>query len=394
MMALKEFAMAQLKHDGTTCSRLGQSTVLIFLLLTLSAPLVHGFDDADAPRIKEPVTDLAGVLKPKQHAQLSSALLAMREKNGVQMAILTVASLPPQVPIEDYALAVAQRWRGGSAERDDGVLLVLAMNDRKSRLEVGYGLEGWLPDGKARKILDEMRPALRAGKTHGALKGAVTDIATALSPLKAGESKPLGGRVLGGAIWLTQWVGPALSILISFFFGFIVATAFRQRRPLLPAWSIALHRFRWWLLVLAALLPGLLYFWWQSHIAGYQGLGVALQSVVFVIYGATFGAALSMRWVQWGACIVPVPSLLMLVFIYPPIDPITATVGSLMVGLFFAVVLLGVLVGRSQGGGGVHSGGATASTSGGGSGSSAASSGSGYDGDGGSFGGGGASSGW
>ena len=81
----------------------------------------------------------------------------------MQMAVLFVDSTGP-VPIEDFSITVAESWEGGSSERDDGVLLVFAIDDRRNRLEIGYGLEPLISDTYASRMLWDARPLLRDGR--------------------------------------------------------------------------------------------------------------------------------------------------------------------------------------------------------------------------------------
>jgi len=140
---------------------------LAALLLTSSALA------ADPPAITGPITDLAGALSADSRAALDAFLKRYRAATGVQMAVLLVGTTG-EVPIEDYARAVFSRWGGGDPARDDGLLLVLALEDRRNRLHTGYGLEGVLPDGRCARILAEARPRLRANDWSGAIQQIVT----------------------------------------------------------------------------------------------------------------------------------------------------------------------------------------------------------------------------
>ena len=127
------------------------------------------------PTIDTPVTDQARLLTPAEREAISARLVDHRVATGVQIAVLTVRTTHG-VPIEDFALKVAEAWGGGSEKRSDGVLLVLAIDDRRSRLEVGYDLEAKISDGKARLILDDMKPALRGGQYGTAISRAVANV--------------------------------------------------------------------------------------------------------------------------------------------------------------------------------------------------------------------------
>ncbi len=123
------------------------------------------------------VNDYAGVLNPAVRQRLEVLGRELDQKTGSQMAIVIVNSLEEE-PIEDYAIALAERWGIGRKERGDtGVLLLLAIQDRRNRIEVGYGLEPILPDGRVGGILRAMRPHLRNGDYDSAVALGAAQIA-------------------------------------------------------------------------------------------------------------------------------------------------------------------------------------------------------------------------
>ncbi len=121
------------------------------------------------PPLTSPVTDLTGTLTPDQVAALDAKLRAFEQAKGSQIAVLIVATTEPEA-IEQYALRVAETWKLGRKGVDDGALLLVALQDRKVRIEVGYGLEGALPDAIANRIVDEdVVPQFRRGDFHGGI---------------------------------------------------------------------------------------------------------------------------------------------------------------------------------------------------------------------------------
>ncbi len=122
---------------------------------------------APRPEIPAPrgfVTDTAAVLGPDVTAHITALATELQAKTGAEIAVLTV---PTTAPLDDfsYALRVAETWKPGRAKEDTGVLVLLAVNDRKLRVLTGYGVEGVLPDGLVGQIEDEeMLPAFRAGR--------------------------------------------------------------------------------------------------------------------------------------------------------------------------------------------------------------------------------------
>jgi len=125
------------------------------------------------PPLTSPVTDLAGVLAPEQAAALDARLRAFEQGKGSQVAVLVVPTTQPET-IEDYAIRVADAWQLGRKGVDDGAILLVAVQDRRVRIEVGYGLEGALPDATANRIIDEVIvPAFRGGDYSAGISAGV-----------------------------------------------------------------------------------------------------------------------------------------------------------------------------------------------------------------------------
>lgn len=143
------------------------------------APVAH----AQVPKITEPVTDLAGALSDSDTSRITRELQALREASGVQMAVLIVDTTSG-VDIAYYAQRAFDAWGGGSEERDDGVLFVLAISDRRSRLHLGYGLEPVITDGQAVAMLDALRPDLKAQRYGDAGVAIVESVAEAVDYLE------------------------------------------------------------------------------------------------------------------------------------------------------------------------------------------------------------------
>ncbi|MGE0327461.1 MAG: TPM domain-containing protein [Polyangiaceae bacterium] len=122
-----------------------------------------------APVLEQPVTDLANVLASDVESELNDLLVVHYADHHAQIALLTVSSTFGE-PIEDYSLRVAKQWAGGRAGADDGILVVIAVADRRMRIELGYGAETLVTDAEARKILDDARPRLRNGEYNGAAR--------------------------------------------------------------------------------------------------------------------------------------------------------------------------------------------------------------------------------
>lgn len=113
------------------------------------------------PALTGPLVDSAGLLSSSEHQSTLSFIERLNATKKVQLAVLIVPSLEGS-DIESYALRVAEKWKLGAKGKDDGLLLVIAPKERRMRFEVGYGLEGDIPDVIAKRILsDEMAPLFR-----------------------------------------------------------------------------------------------------------------------------------------------------------------------------------------------------------------------------------------
>ena len=121
------------------------------------------------------VNDFAGVVDAASRERLTQFCTSLEQATGVQLAIVTVPTLAGE-PVEDVAHDLLKAWGVGHKGKDDGLLLLLSIEDRRSRLEVGYGLEGEIPDGFAGQVLDAMRPYLRQQRYGDALLEAAGEV--------------------------------------------------------------------------------------------------------------------------------------------------------------------------------------------------------------------------
>jgi uncharacterized protein len=147
------------------CSRGSVWTGLIFIALLASAAR------AQKPKDLRPqgyVSDFAGVINSPTQQQLTAICAELDQRADAQIAVVSVKSLEGE-PIEDYSIDLATRWGIGPKQKDRGVMILLAPNDRQYRFEVGYGLEPILPDGLVGEFGREARPLLRDGNYSAAL---------------------------------------------------------------------------------------------------------------------------------------------------------------------------------------------------------------------------------
>jgi len=186
--------------------------------LILAALLALGFcfgsarAEVPVPPLKARVTDLTGTLSAAQRDELEARIAAYEAKRGSQMAVLMLPTTKPE-EIEQYSIRVAEAWKIGRRKVDDGLILVVAKEDRTLRIEVGYGLEGVIPDSMARRVIDErIVPRFRAGDFYGGVRDGVDQ----LIRLAEGEKlppPPAGGGHAAGADPM-QYLVPAIIFVV------------------------------------------------------------------------------------------------------------------------------------------------------------------------------------
>ena len=147
----------------------------IGLTLALLVPCISSAQVA-VPQLVGHVTDQTGTLTTEQRSTLEQSLTVFEARNGTQLAVLIIPTTQPEV-IEQYALRVAEQWKLGRQKVDDGVILVVAKDDRTLRIEVGYGLEGALSDIVSKRIIsDTIVPLFKQGDFYGGLQSGVEQI--------------------------------------------------------------------------------------------------------------------------------------------------------------------------------------------------------------------------
>jgi uncharacterized protein len=161
------------------------SRLLLLLTLALLSPaLLHAADAV--PKLARHITDLTGTLSAAQVDQLDTQLTTLEKTKGAQLVVLMVGTTAGQ-DIDDYSLAVAEANKIGRKGIDDGVFLLIVKNDHQVRIEVGYGLEGAIPDAACARIIREyIAPKFRSNDYFGGISDAVG----ALTLLINGEALP------------------------------------------------------------------------------------------------------------------------------------------------------------------------------------------------------------
>lgn len=163
-----------------------KAVILAFMLCwTFAGATLVARADVAVPPLTGRVVDLTGTLSSDQAVALEQKLKAFEDRKGSQLAVLIVPTTQPET-IEQYSLRVVERWKLGRKKVDDGALLLIAKNDRKLRIEVGYGLEGALNDATSKRIIDEIiTPKFRSGDFAGGISDGADRI------LKVIDGEPL-----------------------------------------------------------------------------------------------------------------------------------------------------------------------------------------------------------
>lgn len=159
-------------------------TALCLAVLSLCA--LAADDRVPLPSLAARVTDLTGTLTRDQQAQLENQLAGLERDKGAQIAVLLLPTTQPET-IEQFGIRLAEAWKIGRKGADDGVIVIVAKSDRAVRIEVGYGLEGAIPDAVAKRIIEErITPRFREGDFFGGLQASTS----ALGKIISGESLP------------------------------------------------------------------------------------------------------------------------------------------------------------------------------------------------------------
>ncbi len=366
------------------------------LLLAISSLLLPAVADARAfPAIRRPVNDYAGIISPAQEHALAGMIVAHRTKTGIQMAVLTVGTTGG-MPIEEFSLKTAEQWGGGTKERDDGLLFTVAVHDRRMRIEVGYGLEGYITDLKAGRILDGIRDDFRSYQYGRGIEKAVREMILATEEVRPGVEPPATVRLWG-----------AFARVVNHYSFFFIFGAFMAVLLIIPSVRLKLNP---WLIAGAAILlfigvPILLQYnlhgaWYWTPFAYITGFFAGTGFIAALMWPKT----IVMKLIATVFTAIPaLASLSSIVYLLEILKP--AMVGTtenetlllaILIGtnLFQFFVMVGIAAACSEGGGSYSDSGTSSSWSSSSASSSSGSNDTSWSGGGGSFGGGGASSSW
>ena len=177
-------------------------------LAWLAFALIAGFAlpasaQVPVPKFEARVTDLTGTLTAQQQASLEEKLAAFQARKGVQIAVLMLPTTEPE-DIAQFGIRVADAWKVGRAAPDDGVILLVAKDDRAMRLEVGRGLEGALTDALSSRIInDSIAPLFKQGDFYGGVNAGLDQVMRVIDgePLPAPDQKWHRTGSGGGLPW-------------------------------------------------------------------------------------------------------------------------------------------------------------------------------------------------
>ncbi len=181
----------------------------------------------EVPAYSARVVDLTQTLSSTQQAALEGKLKAFEEAKGSQIAVLLVPTTQPEA-IEQFAIRVVDEWNVGRKDIDDGLLILIAKDDRKMRIEVGYGLEGAIPDLYAKRIITEtMTPYFKQGDFAGGIDAAVNQLISMIDgePLPEPQKRNLNAAQLEGFLPFLLFGGMISGMILRGVFGTFIGSA-------------------------------------------------------------------------------------------------------------------------------------------------------------------------
>jgi uncharacterized protein len=192
----------------------------LIAIIPAGVALAQGF-----PRPVGYVNDFAQVLSPAASSDLNARLVTLEKDTSVELAVVTVDSLNGD-SIENYAVGLFQAWGIGKTGKDNGILLITSMAEKKVKIEVGYGLEGIITDGRAGRILDnEVIPYFKSGDYESGITGGVIALENYVrdgTPPSLIEENPVQGLI--DNFKLPEWLVWTLGVLTIYMLGFMART--------------------------------------------------------------------------------------------------------------------------------------------------------------------------
>ena len=257
----------------------------------LAAAALPAAAQAPIPSPQARVTDLTGTLPAARREALEQRLAAFEARKGSQVAVLVVASTRPE-EIDQYAVRAFEQWKLGRKGIDDGVLLVVAREDRRLRIEVGYGLEGVIPDSVAARIVSEtIVPRFRADDYAGGIEAGVEQVlrlieGEKLPPRSGPGAGQTSGRTVPGLVDMLSELALPLVMLVFFLTGVFRLVFGRFGGAVLAA-------------VLAGVLAGLLLSVLAGVLAAFAAFVITYMNGL--VNPAVFGGGRGRHGGGWGA---------------------------------------------------------------------------------------------
>jgi uncharacterized protein len=185
---------------------------LFFILLLCCVPFTaYGLD---VPRLEGYVNDYAGMIHSSTKSKLEEALIGFEQSDSTQIVILTIPALEGE-NIEEFGIKVAERWKIGHQDKDNGILFIVSKQERKIRIEVGRGLEGKLTDLMAGRIIDQViKPKFKQSDFDGGFIAGVSALISATRGEFKGGQRPVQRRQKSFPPFLTFLLFLGIFILI------------------------------------------------------------------------------------------------------------------------------------------------------------------------------------
>ncbi len=236
------------------------------LILLLIATINVKAQTQPVPKLEARVTDLTATLSGPQISALEAELSSFEQEKGSQVVVLIISTTDPET-IESFGIRVAEEWQIGRGGVDDGVLLLIAKDDRKVRIEVGYGLEGAIPDAYAKRIIENIIiPNFRQGQFYNGIENGVGAIIGLIDGEELPEITQEAPNTMGmknESIFMTLII-----------FGVIVLSILKA--------LIKKSKYKWVAVSVASILAGLIF---GSFIFG--GIGFAISSLIMFSSGSS-----------------------------------------------------------------------------------------------------------
>jgi uncharacterized protein len=187
--------------------------IISFFILLLCCLPVAAYS-LDVPRLQGYVNDYAGMISPSAKSKIEEGLKAFEQSDSTQLVILTISSLEGE-NIEEFSIKVAEAWKIGQQQKDNGILLIVSKQERKIRIEVGRGLEGRLTDLMAGRIIDQViKPRFKQGDLDAGFIAGTSALISATRGEFRAEQRPIQRRQKGFPPFLTFLLFLGVFVLI------------------------------------------------------------------------------------------------------------------------------------------------------------------------------------